>query len=165
MSSPARTLIRAGLTTAVVDGIFSSVLSAFFYGSTVARLWKGVASVPLGPSALDGGADMVAVGLALHVTTAFTWSAVFLFGAMRLDWIRRLLESRYGVAKVAAIFGPFVWLVMSLVVIPTFTQRAPAFTIRWLIQLIGHAPFVGGPIVASVSASRVPASSSGASPG
>ena len=82
----------------------------------------------------------------------------------RLGWIRRLLASRYGVAKVAALFGPSVWLAMSLVVIPLFTQRPPAFTVRWLIQLIGHAPFVGGPIVATVSGRRA-ASSSPLAPG
>lgn len=37
-TSRVSSLIRAGLLTALIDGTFSSVLSAFFYQSTVARL-------------------------------------------------------------------------------------------------------------------------------
>ena len=36
-------LVRAGLLAAITYGLFSSVLSAFFYGSTVTRLWQRVA--------------------------------------------------------------------------------------------------------------------------
>ena len=39
MPLPLSLLLRAWLLSAVVDGLFSSVLSAVFYGSTVARLW------------------------------------------------------------------------------------------------------------------------------
>ena len=69
---------------------------------------------------------------------------------MRSPWIRDLLASPYGVVKVASVYGPFVWLVMSLVVIPLLLHRPPAITIRWWVQLIGHFPFVGIPIVASI---------------
>ena len=41
-------LVRAGLLTALTDGTFASVLSVFAYGSTVTRLWQGVASTLLG---------------------------------------------------------------------------------------------------------------------
>ena len=50
--------------------------------------------------------------------------------------------------RVASWYGPLVWLVMSLAVIPMLVQRAPAITFRWWVQLIGHIPFVGFPIVA-----------------
>jgi hypothetical protein len=148
---PLSLLVRTALVTAVVDGLFSSVLSAFFYDSTVARLWQGVASVLLGPDALEGGMRTVAVGLVMHLCVAFTWSTVFLVLAGRSAWIRALLSGRYGPVKVAAVYGPFVWLMMSLVVIPTLTQRPPSFTYRWWIQLVGHFPFVGLPIVATIA--------------
>jgi hypothetical protein len=48
-------LLRAGVLTGLTDGLFSSVLAAFFYGSTVSRLWQGVASVLLGAAAFEGG--------------------------------------------------------------------------------------------------------------
>jgi len=142
-------LVRAGLLTGIVDGLFSSVLSAFFYGSTVSRLWQGVASVLLGSDALNGGRRTALIGLLMHFGVAFAWSAVFLFLLLRWEWIRGLLASRHGVLKVAALYGPFIWMVMSLVVIPALTQRPPRITLRWWIQWFGHMPFVGVPIVAS----------------
>lgn len=147
MSSTSR-LLRAGVTTAISDGLFASVLSVFFFGSTISRLWQGVASVLIGPAAFTGGARTTALGMAMHVGVAFGWSAVFIFGVMRSARVQAILASPYGVFKVAAVYGPAIWLVMSLAVIPLLLHRPPAFTIRWLVQLLGHFPFVGLPIVA-----------------
>lgn len=147
MSSTSR-LLRAGVTTAISDGLFASVLSVFFFGSTISRLWQGVASVLIGPPAFTGGARTTALGMAMHVGVAFGWSAVFIFGVMRSARVQAILASPYGVFKVAAVYGPAIWLVMSLAVIPLLLHRPPAFTIRWLVQLLGHFPFVGLPIVA-----------------
>src|SRR5258708_31521274 len=109
------TLVRTGLLTAVMDGMFACVLSVVFYHTTVTRLWQGVASVPLGKTALDGGTATGFIGVALHVCVAFTWSAVFLYGTLRLDCMKRLLGSRYGGAQAAYICGPLGWLVISAV--------------------------------------------------
>jgi hypothetical protein len=143
-------LVRAWLLTGVTDGLFSSVLSVAFYGSTVSRLFQGVAATLLGPESFDGGVRTAAIGVLMHFGVALGWSAVFLFLVMRLRWIRDLLASRYGVVKVAALYGPFIWLVMSLAVIPFLLDRPPAISIRWWVQLIGHIPFVGLPIVWSI---------------
>jgi hypothetical protein len=143
-------LVRAWLVTGVVDGLFSSALSVYAYGSTVSRLFQGVAAVVLGPAAFDGGAATVALGVLMHVGVAFGWSAVFLLLVTRWAWIRGVLRSTRGVVTVAALYGPFIWMVMSLAVIPLFTHRPPAITFRWWIQFFGHFPFVGIPIVASI---------------
>ena len=143
-------LVHAGLLTGASDGLFASVLSVTYLHSTVARLWQGVAAVPLGARALEGGTPMALIGLLIHFGVAFTWSAVFLFVVMRAKWVRGVLGSPYGVLKVAAVYGPCIWLVMSWVVIPLLLQRPPAITPRWWIQLVGHAPFVGLPIVWSI---------------
>ena len=37
---------------------------------------------------------------------------------MRASAVRRVLDSPYGAVKVAAVYGPFIWMVMSLAVIP-----------------------------------------------
>jgi hypothetical protein len=148
---PAGRLLRTGLLTAIVDGIFASSLAAFVYGTGVARLWQGVASTLLGPSALQGGTRTALVGVAMHVGVAFGWSAVFLLLAMRSAALRRVISSPGGVLAVAAIYGPCIWLVMSLVVIPTLTGRPPTFTYRWWVQLLGHIPAVAIPIVWSVA--------------
>lgn len=139
-------LVRAGLLTGVIDGLFSSVLSVAFYDSTVTRLFQGVASTLLGPAALEGGTEAAVIGVLMHFGVAFGWSAVFL-GLLTLSPpLRALLRSPYGPVKIAAIYGPFIWMVMSLVVIPLLLHRPPSITGRWWIQLIGHFPFVGLPI-------------------
>ena len=144
-------LVRAGLLTGVTDGLFSSVLTVAFYGSTVTRLFQGVASTILGKeAALEGGTSTALMGVLMHFGVAFGWSAVFLLLVKLSAWIRRVLASPNGVVKVASVYGPFVWLVMSLVVIPVLVHRPPAIDFRWLVQLIGHFPFVGLPIVAMI---------------
>ena len=140
-------LVRAGLLTAVVDGAFSGCLAAFFYGSSVTRLFQGVAATLMGPRALEGGTHTATIGVLMHIIVAFTWSAIFVFAVMRLGVVQRVLASPHGVVKVAAVYGPIAWLVMSLVVIPLLTHRPPTITYRWWIQLVGHFPFVGLPIV------------------
>jgi hypothetical protein len=147
-------LVRAGLVTGVIDGLFSSALSVFAYGSTVTRLWQGVAATLLGPEALNGGMSTAVIGLLMHFGVAFGWSAVFLFLAARSAWIRRLLTSRYGAIKTASLYGPLVWMVMSFAVIPLLTGRPPAINYRWWIQFFGHIPFVALPIAMSIGAPR-----------
>lgn len=145
-------LARTGLLLGVVDGLFSSLLSVFAYHSTVTRLFQGVASVLLGPAAFEGGRRTAAIGLLMHFGVAFAWSAVFLFLVLRWSRVGGLLSSTAGILAVAALYGPLIWMVMSLIVIPALVHRPPAITVRWWIQLVGHFPFVGLPIVFSSAA-------------
>jgi hypothetical protein len=144
-------LARAGILTGISDGLFASILSVAFFHSTVTRLWQGVASTLLGKAAFDGGTRTALIGVLMHFGVALGWSAVFLFIVMRWSWIRGLVATPGGVVKVAALYGPFIWLVMSLAVIPLLLRRPPVINFRWLVQLIGHIPFVGLPIVASIA--------------
>jgi hypothetical protein len=146
-------LVRAGLLTGVTDGLFASVQSVVS-GSTLIRLWQGVASTVLGKAAFDGGVPTAVLGVVMHFGVAFAWSAVFLFVVMRSSWVSRAVSSRQGVIGVAAIYGPCIWLIMSLVVIPLLLHRPPTITSRWWVQLVGHFPFVGLPIVASIANGR-----------
>lgn len=148
-------LVRAGLLTGVVDGLFSSVLSVAFYGSTVVNLFQRVAATLLGPAAFDGGAGTALIGVSMHFAVAFSWSAVFLLVFVCLPRVRAALASPAGAVTVACLYGPLVWLVMSLAVIPLFTREAPAIGVRWWVQLVGHAAFVGLPIVASFAETHV----------
>lgn len=146
-------LVRAGLLTALVDGLFSSALAQFAYGSGVTRLFQGVAATLFGPGAMESG-RMVIAGVIMHFGVAFTWSAVFLVLYERFRWLRDAVASPPGVLKVAAVYGPLVWVAMSLAVMPALTGRPPAITIRWWNQFFGHAIFVGLPIVAMIAMPR-----------
>jgi uncharacterized membrane protein len=143
--------IRAGLITGIVDGLFSSVLVVAFYESTVIRLWQGVASVLLGKEALDGGTKTALIGVAMHFAVAFFWSGVFLLVFMRSHWLQRVAQTLNGRVATAALYGPLIWMVMSIVVIPLLVHRPPTINIRWWIQFFGHIPFVALPIVMSIA--------------
>ena len=58
------------MLTGVIDGAFSSVLSVVFYGSTVSRLFQGVAGVLLGGSAFEGGTPTALLGVLMHFAVA-----------------------------------------------------------------------------------------------
>lgn len=145
-----RTLVRAWLVTGATDFLFSSGLVVLAYHATFASLWQGVASVLLGPAALEGGSRTVLVGLLMHFGVAFAWSAAFVAAFWRSDGLRRTVASRFGVFKVASLYGPAIWMVMSFGVIQALTHRPPNITIRWWVQFFGHIPFVALPIVAIV---------------
>ena len=68
-----------------------------------------------------------------------TGDAVIPSGAMIL---------RAGLAiGVALVYGPFIWVAMSLAVIPALSHRDVPVNTRWWIQLAGHFLFVGLPMV------------------
>lgn len=144
-------LVRAGVLTGVVDGLFACAVSIGFQHSTVERLFQGIAATVVGPPAFSGGAGTAGIGLLMHFGVAFGWSAVFLFLVAPSPRTRAVLATPYGRLKVASLYGPAVWLVMSLMVIPLLLQRPPRLGALWWIELVGHIPFVGLPIVASIA--------------
>jgi hypothetical protein len=144
-------LVRAWLTIAVVDWLFASTLGVVAYHSTVARVWQGVASVVLGPSALQGGLRAELVGTALHLCVAFTWTAVFLGLALLSERLRRIIATPAGVVVVSIVYGPMVWTIMSTLIIPTATGRPPTIGARWWVQIVAHMFFVALPIVAMIA--------------
>lgn len=142
-------LLRAGLIMGVADGLWAMGL-ALWNNRPAMRVWQTVASVPFGKSMYDGGTPTQLLGLAMHFGVAFAWSGLFLLLVLRSPWLRGILDSPYGVLKVAAVYGPLVWMVMSVVVIPLLVQRPVVITSAWWIQLPGHLLFVGIPIAASI---------------
>jgi hypothetical protein len=157
MSAQAGTLARLARAwglTAIVDFTFSSVLVTVFYHSTFARLWQGVASVPFGPSALGGGTRYTLIGIGLHLCVALTWSTLFLGLYLALPWLRRVVTTPGGLLAVAAIYGPCIWMFMSFVLIPSFTNRPPTIAYRWWVQFFGHILFVAVPMIIGVRGTR-----------
>ena len=144
---PLPAILVTWLVTATWDFVCATMLSVFAYGSTFSRLWQGVASTVLGPPALTMGGRGVAAGLGLHLLVALTWSAAFVIAAAAWVGLRRAIASPAGAIAVAMVYGPVIWLVMSLAVIPFATGRPPAFGFRWWVQIFAHVPFVTLPLV------------------
>lgn len=143
----ARALLPVWLVTAGWDFVCASALGLFAYHTPPARLWRGVAATALGPRALEAGTSGIAAGIAVHLGVALTWSAVFVAAALAWPTLRRAISTPRGALAVAAAYGPMIWLVMSLVVIPLATGRPPRFGVRWWVQVVAHVPFVTIPLV------------------
>ena len=146
MNLSIKRILAAGFLTGVIDGLFSSILNAVFYGSTVARLFQGVAATLMGPKALDGGNHTAMIGVLMHFGVAIGWSAVLAVFVAQSAWLRRTLGATGGPIRIASIYGPLIWIVMSLVVIPQLTGRPTPIAYRWWVQFFGHIPFVALPM-------------------
>jgi hypothetical protein len=142
---PLLRLARAAVLTFVVDGLWAIVLT-HLYGRSTSALWQGVATTAFGPTTSAQEPRSVALGLVVHFSVAFTWSAVLLVLVSRWRWLGDLLESPYGPIKIAVVWGPLIWIVMSAVVIPLRTGNPVVNSLRWWIQAAGHIVFVGLPM-------------------
>jgi hypothetical protein len=138
-------LVRAWWLTGVVDGLWAVALT-FAYGRSQARLWQGIAATPFGKTMFDRGWETIALGIAMHFSVALFWSAMLFLLVTRWRWLRDVLASTHGAMKVAAVYGPMIWIVMSLAVIPLLSGTPTVITWRWWVQLAGHVVFVGLPM-------------------
>jgi hypothetical protein len=145
--SVARAVLVTWLVTAAWDFICASALSVFAYHSTFSRLWQGVAATALGTRALEMAGWGVIAGLGLHLLVAFIWSTLFVLALAISERLRRAVDRPGGAFLVAGVYGPVIWLVMSLAIIPLATGRPPTFAFRWWVQIFAHVPFVTLPLV------------------
>ena len=142
------TLARSGLTVGVTDGLFASATGVLIAPyATPFRIFRGVGSVLFGKEALNGGIPMALVGIGMHFFTATFWSLVFILIVRSSKQIQKTIMTWPGALVAAGIYGPSIWLFMSLVFIPAMVHRHPTIGLKWWVQLIGHIPFVALPMV------------------
>lgn len=142
-----RGVLVTWLVTAAWDFICASALSVLAYHSTFSRLWQGVAATAFGPRVLQMSGAGIGAGLAVHLLVALVWSSLFVAALASSERLRRVVDRPFGAVVVACIYGPVIWLVMSLAVIPLATGRPPTFAFRWWVQIFAHVPFVTLPLV------------------
>jgi hypothetical protein len=147
---PVLRVFQSAALVFLLDGFFATAFGAVVRGNSMQRVFQGVASVVIGPSALTGGTPTFALGLAMHFVVALTWSFLFLVAVRHSPRLRAVLDSPLGALKVAVFFGPLVWLVMSLAVIPLLVHRMPVINGPYLVMLAGHIIFVGLPIALAI---------------
>lgn len=141
-------LVKTWLLVAVTDALFASATGMFIPPIvTPARVFRGVASVLLGKSALDGGATTALIGLAMHFGVALFWSSLFVFAVHNSWWLRDALKTWPSRLLVAAVYGVSIWLIMTWIVIPSMLHRPPTLSLKYWVQLVGHIPFVVGPMI------------------
>jgi hypothetical protein len=141
-------LTRTWLAVAVSDALFASATGMFVPPTvTPARVFRGVAIVLLGKSALDGGTTTALIGLAMHFGVALFWSSLFVFAVRNSWWLRDSLNTWPRRILVASVYGVAIWLIMTWLVIPSMLHRPPTIGLKYWIQLVGHPIFVVGPMI------------------
>jgi hypothetical protein len=135
-----------GLACGVFD--ITQAMVAFYLQSglkpvTVLQL---VASGLLGRASFQGGIKTAALGAFLHFFIAFSWAAIYYLAS------RRLLFMTEKPVIAGLIYGEFVWIVMTFVVLPlSAIHRWPTWNKASIITgPIGHMFLVGLPIALAV---------------
>jgi len=143
-----RQWIKTGVAVAVSDGLFASATGMWIKPyATPFRVFRGVASVLFGKGALDGGTPMALVGMLMHLGVALFWSGIFILALQNSDKLRSAIQSAPGAIAIALVYGMTIWLIMSLIVIPTMLHRPPNITTKWWVQMFGHPLFVVTPMI------------------
>jgi hypothetical protein len=141
-------LVKTWLAVAVTDALFASATGMLIPPIvTPARVFRGVASVLLGKSALDGGTTTAIIGLAMHFTVALIWASFFVFAVKNSWWLRDALDTWPNRILVAVVYGVSIWLIMTWIVIPAFLHRPPTLSLKYWVQMAGHPLFVVGPMI------------------
>jgi len=104
-------IVAAGLAGAAVDLVYASSM-ALANGNPITRPWQAVASGWIGREASQGGAGVVALGLATHFGIAACMAAAYVLLARRIPIV---VTRPYATAVV---YGLILYVVMYLGVLP-----------------------------------------------
>ena len=119
-------ILTAWLLCGVLDITAACVQAWSQAGRTPAQVLRGVASALWGRAAMDGGAGMAAVGLAMHFAVALTATLVFYALSSRLIILRTA-----PLWIVGPLYGVIVFCAMNYGTLPALS---------WLRSLYLHTP-------------------------
>ena len=119
-------ILTAWLLCGVLDITAACVQAWSQAGRTPAQVLRGVASALWGRAAMDGGAGMAAVGLAMHFAVALTATLVFYALSRRLVVLRTA-----PLWIVGPLYGVIVFCAMNYGTLPALS---------WLRSLYLHTP-------------------------
>ena len=122
-----KTIAMAGLLVGTLDII--SALTHFYLktGKDPVIVLKYISSAILGKSGYSGGNDMAVLGLLLHFVIAFIWTIIFflIYPKLKLlSWNRIVTGLLYGI---------FIWIIMSRVIVPMSNASVGAFDLKQAI--------------------------------
>lgn len=149
-------VVKAGAVVAILDGSYAIILYAWIlHLTTSARIFQGIASRLIGRGAFEGGAATVALGVLLHCTVAYGWTAGYYAALRTFAGLRSFTANITGKLVAGTLLGATVWLAMNFVVVPLFGGKSVSPP-NWQFysQLVWHMIAVGPPIVAIVRYGR-----------
>jgi len=139
-------IVWGGLACGVFD--ITQAMVAFYLQSGLKPMTvlQSVASGLLGRASFQGGTKSAALGAFLHFFIAFSWAAIYYVASRRLTF---MVEKP---VMAGLIYGEFVWIIMTFVVLPlSAIHRWPTWNKASIITgPIGHMFLVGLPIALAV---------------
>jgi hypothetical protein len=145
-SSALFAIFWGGLACGVFD--ITQAMVAFYLQSGLKPITvlQSVASGLLGRASFQGGSKTAALGAVLHFFIAFSWAAIYYLAS------RRLLFMTEKPVIAGLVYGEFVWVIMTFVVLPlSAIHRWPTWNKASIITgPIGHLFLVGLPIALAV---------------
>jgi hypothetical protein len=150
--SSLRAVLAGGLSAGVLDILYAIVFWRMRNDVPATRILQSVASGLLGRRAYEGGAGTAALGLALHLTIALGWAALFVLAARRWPELARR-PIRWGLA-----YGIVVYLGMNFVVVPLsrFPGSGPGAADVVIGGVLAHLFLIGLPIAFAARADVAP---------
>ena len=137
----ASTIVLAGLVSGAVD-ILGAFASYTAQGATVQGILKYIASGLLGPSAMQGGVEIAAVGLLCHLLLTTAMAAIYWVAARKFQ-VLAAQPWRWG-----SVYGVLTWIAMVFVAVPLSGVTGWKLPQGWAIVggLLAHIFYVGVPI-------------------
>jgi uncharacterized membrane protein YagU involved in acid resistance len=145
-SSAFLAIFWGGLACGVLDITQAFIAFRLQSGLRPHQVLQSVASGLLGKASFQGGPKTAVLGFFAHFFIAFSWAAIYYVASRRLMF---LTESP---VISGLLYGEFVWLVMTFVVLPlSAIHRWPVWNVAQIITgPIGHTVLVGLPIALAV---------------
>jgi hypothetical protein len=145
-SSAVLAIFWGGLACGAFDITQAMVAFHLQSGLKPMTLLQSVASGLLGRSSFQGGTKTAVLGAFLHFFIAFSWAAIYYVASRRLTF---MIEKP---VVTGLIYGEFVWIIMTFVVLPlSAIHRWPTWNNAAIITgPIGHMFLVGLPISLAV---------------
>ena len=117
-------ILSTGLLVGLLDGLAAILQYTINGGTKPASIFKYIASAVFGKEAFTGGTPMILLGVFFHLLIALLFTALFYLLFPRIP----LMQQNPLLAGI--LYGIFVWLVMSQVVIPLSALTPPKFDIK-----------------------------------
>jgi hypothetical protein len=141
--------LLAGAAVALLDGMFAVVVYvSILHLTNAGRIFQSIAAGLVGKASYDGGGTTIALGVALHIVIAFSWTTVYYLVSRTVPAIRAFASSNGGSLVTGMAFGACMWLGMDYVVIPLSQARfTPPSNWQFWLQLGWHIVGLGPPLV------------------
>ena len=145
-----RAIATGGLIAGACDMSYALLWFSGVKGAPWMRIPQSVAAGLIGKPSFEGGASTVALGLGLHWLIAIIWTAVYVFGGMRLLPVLLRKPVPCGLAYGAWIYFFMNWVVLPLSAMHTMPHFVPLGT--WWTGLFVHVFGIG--LAISLSAAK-----------